>query len=80
MTDLVQGREGTAPQQDESSLVIKADQIDSLRAELNVIFLDIRKHSEIEELGTLPGYTHIPLGELKSRMNELPKDRKILTA
>jgi len=42
--------------------------------------LDVRKPSELEELGTAPGYTNIPMDELEQRLSELPKDRPILTA
>lgn len=43
-------------------------------------FLDVREPKELEELGTLPGYVNIPLGELESRLSEIPRDRLIITA
>jgi hypothetical protein len=45
-----------------------------------VFFLDVREPEEIEELGTLAGYVNIPIGELEKRLNELPKDKPIITA
>ncbi len=43
-------------------------------------FLDVRDPKELEELGTIAGYTNIPLGELESRMSEVPKDRDVIIA
>lgn len=40
--------------------------------------LDVRERREIAESGLLPNAVHIPLGELRDRLNELPHDRKIL--
>lgn len=45
-----------------------------------VFFLDVRSPEELEELGTLPGYVNIPLGQLENRLSEVPKDRLIITA
>jgi rhodanese-related sulfurtransferase len=60
--------------------MISSDEIDRLREEKEPFFLDVRKQSEIQESGTLPGYYHIPIDELEGRMNEIPKERLILTA
>lgn len=46
----------------------------------DVFFLDVREPKELEELGTIKGYVNIPLGQLESRLSELPKDKLILTA
>lgn len=43
-------------------------------------FLDVREPKELEELGTLPGYVNIPLGQLESRLAEIPRDRLIIIA
>lgn len=43
----------------------------------DAFFLDTRLEEEAEA-GTLPGATVIPLGELRERLNELPKDRFIV--
>lgn len=45
-----------------------------------VFLLDVREPEELEQLGTLEGYVNVPLGELAKRLNELPKDKAILTA
>lgn len=60
--------------------LIPTDQIDQVREERKPLFLDVRSAQEIRELGTLSGYYHIPLEELPNRLDELPKDRPILTA
>ena len=46
----------------------------------DLFFLDVREPKEIEELGTLKGYVNIPVGQLESRLSEVPKDRFIVTA
>lgn len=58
---------------------VNADDIDTLLADGKVVFLDVREPKELEELGTRPGYLNIPLGQLEQRLNELPKDKAILT-
>jgi hypothetical protein len=67
------------PAADESKRV-KVEDIDALLAGGKVVFLDVRERQEVEDLGTLEGYINIPLGELEKRLNELPKDKAILTA
>jgi rhodanese-related sulfurtransferase len=39
--------------------------------------LDVREINEWED-GHIPGATLIPLGELESRMNEIPKDQEVV--
>jgi len=54
------------------------------RAELlasdDYLLLDVRRPDEIEELGTVEGYLNIPIEELADRLEEVPRDRPILTA
>ena len=64
---------------DESKRVQAAD-IDALLAKGEVVVLDVREDSELIETGTVKGAIHIPLGQLESRLGELPKDKVILTA
>lgn len=40
-------------------------------------FLDVRTAEEFA-LGTIPGATNIPLEELRSRLQEIPRDRKLI--
>src|SRR5208337_4329179 len=40
--------------------------------------LDVRELREVAESGTLPNALHIPLGELRDRLGELPHGRRIL--
>jgi NADPH-dependent 2,4-dienoyl-CoA reductase/sulfur reductase-like enzyme/rhodanese-related sulfurtransferase len=40
--------------------------------------LDVRENHEVAESGTLPNAVHIPLAELRDRLAELPRDRRIL--
>ncbi len=71
---------GLASAQPATVPLIPTDQIDQMREEHQPFFLDVRTAQEIAELGTLPGYTNIPLDELPDRLDELPTDRPILTA
>src|SRR5687768_11884353 len=45
-----------------------------------IFLLDVREPKEIAELGSVKGYVNIPLGQLESRLSELPKDKLIITA
>jgi len=44
-----------------------------------VYFLDAREPKEIQELGSVEGYVNIPLGQLESRLKEIPKEKLIIT-
>ena len=46
-------------------------------ANTNALILDVREKRE-RDAGFIPNSIHIPLGELRRRLNELPKDREIL--
>lgn len=59
---------------------IPADQIECVREEKDAFFLDVRSAEEIRSQGTLPGSYNIPVEELERRLEELPKDRLIMTA
>lgn len=52
----------------------KSAQFDSLRPD--AFLLDTRETAEVE-VGALPGAKNIPLGQLRARLDELPKDRTI---
>ncbi len=43
------------------------------------LLLDVRDDDELQTWGTLAGAVHIPLEQLRARIAELPKDRKIIT-
>ncbi len=44
----------------------------------HLLFLDLRTHQEYEHM-SLPFAVHIPLNELPNRLDELPKDKFIIT-
>lgn len=44
-----------------------------------IFFLDVRTREEIDKLGSVKGYKHIPITELENRLNEVPKDKLIVT-
>ena len=41
--------------------------------------LDVRDADEVEEFGKLPNAVNIPLAQLRDRLGELPRDRRIVT-
>lgn len=43
------------------------------------LLLDVRDYDEVAMLGKLKNAVNIPLGQLRERLSELPRDRKILT-
>jgi hypothetical protein len=45
----------------------------------NLFFLDVREPDEIKQLGSIKGYVNIPLGQLESRLGEIPKEKLIVT-
>ena len=58
---------------------IAAAELDGLMQK-DALLLDVREPSELEKLGTLEGYINIPIGQLEQRLDELPRDRLIVTA
>ncbi|QXB53717.1 FAD-dependent oxidoreductase [Aeromonas sp. FDAARGOS 1415] len=42
------------------------------------VVLDVRNTPELDKLGRIPGAMHIPLDELRSRLDELPRDKELL--
>ena len=57
-----------------------SDDVLALLEKGEVFFLDVREPRELEELGTFEGYVNIPLGEIEKRLQEIPKDKAIITA
>lgn len=50
---------------------------DELEKNPDAVILDIREHAELMAF-TLPNATHIPLGQLRDRINELDKNKTII--
>lgn len=69
---LISGRTSTALARE-----ISVDEAYSLYGQENVFFLDVRQPEEWNEYHA-PNSTLIPLGELASRVSELPKDKTIV--
>jgi hypothetical protein len=57
-----------------------SDDVLTLLEKGEVFFLDVREPKELAELGTFEGYVNIPLGQIEKRLNEIPKDKAIITA
>ncbi len=62
-----------------SAPFVAAGQIDEVLSDGRVLLLDVRTALELAESGTIPGAVHIHLGELADRLDELPRDRPVLT-
>lgn len=58
---------------------VAAGDIDAVLSDRQVLLLDVRTAQELAESGTVPGAVHIHLGELADRIDELPRDRPVLT-
>lgn len=72
------GGAGAVPAEDKPPRIASAD-LDKLMQK-ETLLLDVREPKELEELGTLEGYVNIPIGQLEQRLDELPRDRLIVTA
>ena len=59
---------------------VQADELDGVLSDPDVVLLDVREPWELKLYGTRKGYINIPFGELEERLDELPKDKMILTA
>ncbi|MEO7652130.1 MAG: rhodanese-like domain-containing protein [Bryobacteraceae bacterium] len=58
-----------------------ADELkETLAKNKDIYFLDVREPKELEEHGSVKGYVNIPLGQLESRLSEIPKGKTIITA
>lgn len=64
----------------ESPTVIRAGEIDAVVQQGKPFLLDVRTAEEVSTLGGLPQSLNIPVDELEGRLDELPRDRLILTA
>lgn len=42
------------------------------------VVLDVRNTPELDKLGRIPGAMHIPLDELRGRLDEVPRDKELL--
>lgn len=55
---------------------ISADELESLiNSQPNILLLDVREPFELMAYGKIPNVTNIPIGEIISRLNELPNDK-----
>lgn len=76
-------RASTGPAESESveeAQQLEGEELAAALNDANVFLLDVRNPEELEELGTVAGYVNIPIDELADRLDELPKDKPILTA
>ena len=42
------------------------------------LLIDVREDWELKQDGAIPGAIHIPMGELDSRMKDIPKDVEVV--
>ena len=56
---------------------LNASEFNALKANgASPYLLDVRQPFELTAFGAIPGVVNIPLGDLRSRMNELPGDKE----
>ena len=58
----------------------EGDELAELLGSGDYLLLDVRRPEELEEHGTVEGYLNIPIEELADRLDEVPRDRPVLTA
>lgn len=58
----------------------EGDRLADLLTSEDYLLLDVRRPDELEERGTVEGYLNIPIEQLAERLDEVPRDRPILTA
>jgi rhodanese-related sulfurtransferase len=58
---------------------LSVDEIKSYQDKKDIFWLDVREPKELEEGGAFKGAVNIPLGQLESRLGEVPKDKVIIT-
>jgi predicted sulfurtransferase len=71
---------GQTPSSSPTAQRMTSDEVMGLLEKGEIFFLDVREPKELEELGTFEGYVNIPLGQLEKRLDEIPKDKPIVTA
>jgi rhodanese-related sulfurtransferase len=76
------GQETAAPVVEEIDLTTLGDSVDvdtvnALRDNAGVFLIDVREPDEYAA-GHIPGITLIPMGEVASRLAELPRDKEII--
>jgi len=49
-----------------------------IRNEKDITIIDVREPYELEETGYIPGSVNIPAGQIDKRMNEIPRDKKVV--
>lgn len=60
-----------------ASMDVSVDEALRLWQNKEAIIIDVRTPAEYRD-GHIPGVTNIPLDELEQRMNEVPKDKKVV--
>ena len=55
-----------------------ADLEKKLAGKSKPVVVDVRKTTEIEESGAVPGALHIPIEQVPERVSELPKDKELV--
>ena len=71
---------GQTPPAQPKAQKMASDDVLALLEKGEIFFLDVREPRELAELGTFEGYVNIPLGQIEKRLNEIPKDKAIITA
>ena len=73
------GTAGLGQENQEKTKQLTSEEAEKALKGDNVFLLDVREPKELEEFGTIKGYVNIPLGQLESRLKEIPKDKVVVT-
>ncbi|MFZ5642728.1 MAG: rhodanese-like domain-containing protein [Bacillota bacterium] len=49
-----------------------------IQNEKDIVLVDVREPFELEETGYIPGSVNIPVGQVEKRINEIPRDKKVV--
>jgi predicted sulfurtransferase len=75
---LMVGGSLTAQQNENTERIAVQSLKDQLDSGETMILIDVREDYELEEDGAIEGAIHIPMGELEQRMNDIPKDIRLV--
>lgn len=61
------------------SKALSVEEVEEALKNKKVFLLDVREPKELTEEGAIEGYTNIPITQLEQRLDEIPKDKIVLT-
>jgi rhodanese-related sulfurtransferase len=59
---------------------LTSDELATALMEKDVVLVDVRDPVQIREKGSIAGHVNIPFKDLESRLSDIPKAKRIITA